>query len=100
MSKFGELVKGKKPVFLHFYINNNTLSERMHEVVQEVATHFGEAVKVAKLDVEANRELVRALQITSLPDFIIYKEGEMLWRAQGGRTVSALIKALEPYVSA
>lgn len=100
MSKFGDLISGQVPVLLHFYIENNSISERMHEVVKEVANHFGDKARVIEINAESNREVVRALQVASLPDFIIYKEGEMLWREQGGQSANALKNALEAYTTA
>lgn len=100
MSKFGDLISGNVPVLLHFYIKNNPISERMHEVLKEVANHFGDKARIVEINAESNRDIVRALQIASLPDFIIYKEGEMLWRIQGGQSANALKNALEDYTTA
>lgn len=100
MSKFGDLISGSVPVLIHFYIENNTASERMHEVVKEVANHFGDKARIVEINADSNREVVRALQVASLPDFMIYKEGEMLWREQGGQSARTLTNALEAYTTA
>jgi len=99
MAKFGELISGDVPVLLHFYLKNNAISEQMHDVVKEVANHFGDKARIIELNADANREIVRALQISSLPDFMIYKDGEMHWRKQGGQTSSVLKNALEDFTT-
>ncbi|HLS11616.1 MAG TPA: thioredoxin family protein [Flavobacteriaceae bacterium] len=99
MAKFGELVSGDVPVLLHFYLKDNAISEKMHEVVKEVANYFGDKARVVEINADANRDIVRALKVSSLPDFMIYKDGEMHWRIQGGQTSNALKNALENYTT-
>ena len=100
MSKFGDLISGELPVLLHFYIEGNAISLRMHPIMKEVANHFGDKVRVIEINVKSNREIVHAMQIASLPDFAIYKNGEMLWRVQGGQTANALKNAVAEYITA
>lgn len=100
MSKFRDLISGNAPVLIHFYIDNNTIGERMHEVVKEVANHFEDKARIVEINAESNRDVARALQVASLPDFMIYKDGEMLWRTQGGQSAEALIKVLDSYTTA
>jgi|SRR5699024_7942348 len=99
MAKFGELVSGEVPVLLHFYLKGNTISEQMHDVVKEVANYFGDKARVVEINADTNREIVRALQVSSLPDFMIYKDGEMHWRIQGKQSSSALKDVLENYTT-
>lgn len=100
MAKFGDLISGEQAVLIHFYIEGNPICERMHAVVKEVANHFGDSVRVVEINVNSNKEVVHALQITSIPDFMIYKNGEMLWRTQGVQTANALKNTLVDYVNA
>jgi len=100
MSKFGDLISGELPVLLHFYVQENTTCQRMHQVVKEVANHFGNTVRVVEINVNANREIVRALQVSSLPDFMVYKNSEMRWRAQGGQSFNTLKNKLEEMLTA
>lgn len=99
MAKFGDLINGEVPVLLHFYLEGNEISERMHKVVKEVANHFEDKARIVEINVDSNREVVRALQVSSLPDFMIYKDGEMHWRAQGKHTSNALKNVLENYTT-
>lgn len=99
MTKFGDLIDGEQPVLLHFYVEGYEVSERMHKVVKEVANYFEDKVRVLEINVSSNREVVRALQVSSLPDFMIYKNGEMHWRAQGKQTSNTLRSVLENYTS-
>lgn len=99
MAKFGDLISGDVPVLLHFYLEGNEISERMHKVVKEVANHFEDKARIVEVNVDANREVIRALQVSSLPDFIIYKDGEMHWRAQGKHSSNALKNVLEEFIT-
>ena len=99
MTKFGDLLSGDVPVLLHFYLKDNAISEQMHHVLKEVANHFGDKARIVEVNAESNRDLVRALQVSSLPDLIIYKDGEMQWRKQGSPTSDSLRSVLEKHTT-
>lgn len=99
MTKFGDLLSGDVPVLLHFYLKDSAISEQMHHVLKEVANHFGDKARIVEVNAESNRDLVRALQVSSLPDLIIYKDGEMHWRKQGSQTSDSLRSVLEKYTT-
>src|SRR5690554_1533221 len=97
MSKFGELIDTQVPVLLHFYSNQNTASQRMGEVLRDVAANLGDQARVIKIDVDKNKELAEALRIKTLPTLMIYKQGEMKWRQSGDQDASTLVGLVSEY---
>lgn len=83
MSKFGEIIDLKIPVLLNFYTEWDENCKMVHPVLKDVAAAIGDKAKVVKIDVDKNQELAEALRIKTLPTYVIYKSGEMVWRQSG-----------------
>ncbi|GLB50702.1 thioredoxin family protein [Neptunitalea lumnitzerae] len=98
MSKFGELIDTSVPVLLDFYADWNKQSKAMHPVLHDVAATLGDSAKIIKIDVDKNPELSDALRIKALPTFIIYKQGEMVWRQTGELDANTLALTLQEFV--
>ena len=91
MSKFGELITGNTPVLLDFYTDESENAIETTQLIHNVASALGDKAKVIKINIEKNPELANALKIKSIPTFIIYKYGEMVWRHSGETTANDLI---------
>jgi thioredoxin 1 len=95
MSKFGELISGNTPVLLDFYTEQNESTIETNQLMHKVASALGDKAKVIKINIEKNQELANALKIKSIPTFIIYKYGEMVWRQSGEVAANDLILKVE-----
>ncbi|WP_299051653.1 thioredoxin family protein [uncultured Polaribacter sp.] len=97
MTKFGELISVAKPVLIDFYTNWND-RETTIDTLRNVAAALGNNAKVIKIDIEKNEILAEALHIKENPTFMIYKNGEMLWRQTGHKDAKNLIETVLEYV--
>lgn len=95
MSKFGEIIDLKVPVLLNFFTEWDDDCQLVHPVLKDVAAAMGDKAKVVKIDVDKNQELAEALRIKSLPTFVIYKSGEMVWRQSGFMEATELLLKLK-----
>ena len=95
MSKFGELISGNTPVLLDFYTDESESSIETNQLIHNVASALGDKAKVIKINIDKNQELVNALRIKSIPTFIIYKYGELVWRQSGEIDANDLILKVE-----
>ncbi|AJA68015.1 thioredoxin family protein [Myroides odoratimimus] len=91
MSKFGELVTADVPVLIHFYAQWNEACTTMNPVLIDVAAAMGDRLRIVKIDVEKNGELVEALRIKQVPTMMLYKRGSMIWRQSGVMDANSLI---------
>ena len=98
MSKFGEIINTDVPVLINFYTNRNDSSEVMHSVVRNIAATLGDKAKVVKIDVDKNQDLAEALRVNSVPAFMIYKNGQMVWRQSGESDAESIIAVVQKYV--
>ncbi|MBB1138766.1 co-chaperone YbbN [Myroides sp. WP-1] len=91
MSKFGDLVTAEVPVLIYFYAQWNDACTAMDAVIYEVATAMGEQLRIVKIDVAKNSELIEALRIKKVPTMLLYKKGAMIWRQSGVMDTEALL---------
>lgn len=91
MSKFGELINADVPVLLDFFTEWNNQYATMDETIRHVAAALGDKARVVKIDIDKNKELAEALKIKGLPTFMIYKDGQMIWRQSGEFDANTLI---------
>jgi thioredoxin 1 len=94
MSKFGELIDAQVPVLIDFFTEWHEQSIVMNETIRHVAAALGDKAKVIKIDVDKNKELAEALRIKGLPTFMIYKDGQMVWRQSGEFDANTLISLI------
>jgi len=95
MSKFGDIIDLEVPVLLNFFTEWDENCQMVHPVLKDVAAAMGDKAKVVKIDVDKNEELAEALRIKSLPTFVIYKSGEMVWRKSGFMEANDLLIKLK-----
>lgn len=53
---------------------------------------------IAKVNADDNGELLQAHSITSIPTFLFYKDGELVWTLTGAKPYAIFKEKLEPYV--
>lgn len=99
MSKFGEIIDLEVPVLLNFFTEWDENCQQVHPILKDVAAAMGDKAKVIKIDVDKNHELAEALRVKSLPTFVIYKSGEMVWRQSGFMEASEILLKLKAETS-
>lgn len=97
MSKFGELIKGNKPILIDFFTEWNESSTTMHPVIRDVAAALGDKARVIKIDIDKNKHLADVLKIKNLPTFMVYKDGQMIWRQSGELDANSIISIVKNY---
>lgn len=83
MSKFEELVKADVPVLVDFFATWCGPCQMMHPILEELHSKLGDAVKIIKIDIDKNEALATAMKVRSVPTLMIFKDGELKWRAAG-----------------
>ena len=98
MTKFGNLIDERNiPVLINFYANWDDQCQDVHPVLRDVAAATGDQAKVVKINIDYNKGLAEALRIKSLPTFVIYLFGEMVWRKSGNLDANALVAYLQQH---
>ncbi len=94
---FNEIIKSHPFVLVDFYADWCEPCKWLDEILQEVANHFGDRIKIVKINTEKNKEIAEALTIKSVPTLLLFKEGIQIWRYKGFMNIQDTIKLLEGY---
>ncbi|MBU6340945.1 MAG: thioredoxin [Bacteroidetes bacterium] len=87
---FSELIASDKPVLVDFYADWCAPCRAMKPVLEDVKAQMGDGVTIFKIDVEKNQMLSERFQIRSIPTFVLFKNGEPVWRKSGMASSSEL----------
>jgi thioredoxin 1 len=98
---FEERVLGSKSVVLvDFWAEWCVPCHMVSPVVEEIGRDKGEALLVAKLNIDDNPDVTRRFGVMSIPTLMLFKDGEEIGRVVGARGKDALLKEIDPHVPA
>lgn len=86
MSKFDELIKGDIPVLVDFHATWCGPCQTMSPIIQDIKKQYGDKIRVIKIDVDTNQAAAQRFKVRGVPTFILFKKGEIEWKAAGIHT--------------
>lgn len=96
---FDQLVlKSSKPVLVDYWADWCAPCKQLSPIIDELAREYGDKVTFVKMDTVANTKVPTNYGILSLPTIQIFVNGEVTKQFQGGKTKSALVRALADYL--
>ncbi len=98
MEKFEELVQSPVPVLVDFFAEWCGPCKAMKPILEEVKNQVGDKARIVKIDVDKHEELSTQFRIQAVPTFILFKNGESLWRHSGMIQGKELQKVIEQYI--
>jgi thioredoxin len=90
-----EVVKSNVPVLVDFWASWCAPCKMIAPIVEELATEYNGKLKVAKLDVDANREVAMSYNIMSIPTLLIFDNGRVADQLVGAVPKSMLIDKIK-----
>jgi thioredoxin 1 len=97
METFQELIHADKPVLVDFYADWCGPCKTMDPIIQQVASQVKGRVRVIKINVDKNQPAAQAYQIMSIPTYILFKNGNVLWRHSGTIDKNSLSGVIEQH---
>lgn len=98
MSKFNEIIKGNKPVLIDFYADWCQPCKMMPPILKEVKSHFGEQIRILKVDVDKNKAIAQKWGIQSIPTIMVFKNGERKFQQPGVMQAQQIIQTIQPLI--
>jgi thioredoxin 1 len=93
-----EVLNGKGPTLVDFWAAWCGPCKLVAPVVKEIAEEHGDKLRVAKMDVDRNRETPMQYGIQGIPTLILFKDGAEAARVIGFRPKEAVMAALLPHL--
>jgi thioredoxin len=82
-SEFEKLLQTDKVVLVDFYAEWCGPCKKMKPTILAIENEMASVVKVIRIDVDKNEELVKSFGILDIPILRVYKQGKITWEQKG-----------------
>ena len=89
-----EVLKSDVPVLVDMFATWCGPCKMMAPVVAQLAEEYEGTVKVGKLDIDQNVDIVAQYKIMSVPTFLVIKDGEVVKKLIGEVSKEELVEAI------
>ena len=95
-----QVVGSESAVLVDFWAEWCVPCHMVSPVVEEIGRDKGDALSVVKLNIDENPEVTRKYGVMSTPTLIMFVGGEEKARVVGARGKDAILKEIDPHISA
>lgn len=99
METFQDIIKGTQPVLVDFFATWCGPCKAMSPIIESLGKELQGKVRVLKIDIDKNRPVAGLYQIQAVPTFLLFKNGEIVWRHSGGMDKNYLVQQIEPFLN-
>ena len=93
-----EVLESETPVLVDFWAEWCGPCKMIAPIVDEIADEYAGKLRVAKMDADANGEVLMNYGVMSIPTLILFKGGEAVQRITGFTPKSKIVRKIETYI--
>lgn len=97
MNEFQQLIQGSKPVLVDFFATWCGPCKMQAPILEDVKSQVGDKATIIKIDVDRSGELAMSYGIQSVPTLMLFRNGEVLWRASGVQRAADLVALITQF---
>lgn len=97
MVKLNGILKGERPVLIEFFAVWCPHCQRMRPILDDLEKSHREELRIERYDIDApqNAELLEHYKVQSVPTFLLFRDGDQVWRQSGEMTSEQLEEIIE-----
>lgn len=91
-----EILRSEKPAIIDFWAEWCAPCRQIAPVLKQLASQYGDRVKIAKMDVDANPSTPGRYSVRAIPTLLAFQNGQVVEQLQGAnpRALESMVKKL------
>jgi len=85
-------------ILVDFYADWCSPCQTMDKVIHEAVSELGDKIKIMKINVDQNKQAALSFSVRSIPHYILFRKGKILWRKGGIIPKRDLISQLKGFI--
>ena len=98
MGNFQDIVRSETPTLVDFFATWCGPCKAMQPTLDQLKTDMNEKVRILKIDVDKNQAVAEKFKVRGVPTFVLFKNGEIIWRQSGGMSLQTLKDKIIPHI--
>ncbi len=86
-----------RPTLVEFFNEGCERCAKMKPIMTEVRAHTGTKANVLSVDCASSEDLVEKYHIRTCPTYLLFKDGQEVWRDSGAKPMSELLDMLHRF---
>ena len=95
---FKNIIQSNQLVLVDFYADWCWPCKMQSPILREVSVEIGSKARIIKIDVDKNQTVADKFKIRGVPTFILFKNGQIVWRQSGGMDMNTMIHKIKPSI--
>lgn len=99
MNEYSSLIQSAPAMLVEFYATWCPHCRHMMPIVADIRQLLGDTMPIYQFDIDKNQEYADEAGVESVPTFVIYRNGEAVWRHSGEIDGNTLLKTIQEYMA-